>query len=158
MKQNKNKANLLLTLRQDANTNVTFQEFEQIRMNFLVLQLSCLSVYFFKARPIRPLFTPSHSTLYRHIYLQTSKHIFMFWCSLMEMWTINVSEERGWSLYVPQLPVSLMETLICTPLKERGYGTTFFSVSFIIDCHLYFQTNMENAYRHNSFAPKQPLY
>ena len=59
--------------------------------------------FFLKAWPIGPRFTPAHSI----VHVQSNfQYIFIFGCSLMETWTMDVCEGKSWSLQVPQATVS----------------------------------------------------
>ena len=52
-----------------------------------------------------------------------------FWCSLMEMWAMDISEARSQRLNVPQSPVSWKVKGTCTHLKKKG---GLFSLSLTI--------------------------
>ena len=69
------------------------------------------------------------------LFSRTFKQIFIFACFLMEMWTMDICEERSWSLNVPQSPVSWIITGTCK------VPSSLFPWLFIIMCIC---SNLEN--------------
>ena len=86
-------------------------------VNFLIIIIKC--------SPIGPIFTLAHVFKIVHIdtfLVELSKRSSFFDIpSWIRGPCVDVCEDRSWSLYVPQSPVSWVVTRTCTHLWERGY-------------------------------------